>query len=337
MNEHATGLFKKIVATAFLTCGLWMLAGCQGFSSGGSHSQTSPGALSLSNSTLSFGSVTVGKKQSVTETVTNSGGSGLTISLIQITGAEFTMSGITAPMTLDAGQTASLSVSFSPTTSGSASGSILIASSGDNSPVTVPLSGTGTAVAVGQLTVNPTTLSLGSVLVGNSGSNTGTLSASGADVTVTAASINNSIFSLSGLSLPATISAGKSASFTVTFTPQSTGAASGTVTFTSNAQTTSTKQSLTGTGTAAATHSVNLSWNASTSSDVSGYNIYRAVYQSGCGSYAKLNAVLNTGTLYTDATVANGTSYCYAATAVNTSSQESGYSNIVTNIQIPAQ
>jgi hypothetical protein len=32
----------------------------------------------------------------------------------------------------------------------------------------------------------------------------------------------------------------------------------------------------------------------------------------------------------------NGTVYCYAATAVNTSDQESGYSNIVSNVQIPA-
>jgi fibronectin type 3 domain-containing protein len=46
--------------------------------------------------------------------------------------------------------------------------------------------------------------------------------------------------------------------------------------------------------------------------------------------------LLNTGTLYTDAAVTDGTSYCYAATAVNTSNAESGYSNIVSNIQIPA-
>lgn len=337
VNGHVSGLFEKAAATALLACALLMLAGCQGFSSGSTHSQTQPGAIALSSSNLSFGSVTVGKKQSTTETVTNSGGSTLTISLIQITGAEFTMSGITAPMTLTAGQSANLSVSFSPSTSGTASGSISIAYSGDSTPVTIPLSGTGAAIAVGQLTVNPTTLGLGSVMVGNSGSSTGTLTASGADVTITAAGINSSVFSLSGLSLPVTISAGNSASFTVTFSPQSTGAVSGTLTFTSNAQTASTKESLTGTGLAVPTHSVNLSWNASTSSNISGYNIYRAVYQTGCGSYSKINGVLNTGTLYTDATVANGKSYCYAATSVDTSNQESSYSNIVSNVQIPAQ
>jgi hypothetical protein len=59
------------------------------------------------------------------------------------------------------------------------------------------------------------------------------------------------------------------------------------------------------------------------------------LYASSCGSYTKINALLDTSTLYTDSTVVNGTSYCYAATAVNTSNEESGYSNIVSNVQIP--
>jgi hypothetical protein len=43
----------------------------------------------------------------------------------------------------------------------------------------------------------------------------------------------------------------------------------------------------------------------------------------------------NTSTLYTDSSVVDGTSYCYASTALNTNNEESGYSNIVSNIQIP--
>ncbi len=54
-----------------------------------------------------------------------------------------------------------------------------------------------------------------------------------------------------------------------------------------------------------------------------------------CGSYAKINSLLDTSTLYTDSSVVDGTSYCYATTAVNTSNEESGYSNIVSNLQIP--
>jgi fibronectin type 3 domain-containing protein len=83
------------------------------------------------------------------------------------------------------------------------------------------------------------------------------------------------------------------------------------------------------------THAVNLSWTASTSSDVSGYNIYRATYIDSCGSFLKINSTLNTSTLYTDSEVIDGTSYCYAATTVNTRNEESSYSNIAINVQIP--
>lgn len=108
------------------------------------------------------------------------------------------------------------------------------------------------------------------------------------------------------------------------------------LTFTSNAQSSTTGETLTGTGTAAPVHSVNLSWSASTSSNVSGYNIYRAAYASACGSFSKINSLLNTGTLYTDSAVVDGATYCYATTAVNTGNEESGYSNVVSKVQVPA-
>ena len=81
-------------------------------------------------------------------------------------------------------------------------------------------------------------------------------------------------------------------------------------------------------------HYVSLAWKASTTS-VIGYNIYRATYVTSCGTFKRLNSQMNTGTLYTDSTVIDGSSYCYAATTVNSSNSESGYSNIVSNLQIP--
>jgi hypothetical protein len=227
-------------------------------------------------------------------------------------------------------------MSFTPQAGGTVTGNVTIISNASNSNLTIPLSGVGTTGAAGTLAVTPTTLPLGSVVDGTSGTASGSLTASGADVTVTAASTNNSVFSVGGLSLPVTIPAGQSASFTVTFSPQTSGAASATLTFTSNAQPAATTESLTGTGTPASTHTVSLSWNASSSPGISGYNIYRAPYTSSCGSYGKINTALNTSTLYTDSGVADGSSYCYAATAVNSSNEESGYSNIVSNVKIPA-
>lgn len=143
------------------------------------------------------------------------------------------------------------------------------------------------------------------------------------------------MFTLGGISLPLTIPAGQSVPFSVTFSPTVTGAASATLTFTSNAQPSTTTEAVTGSGTAASTHDVSLSWTASTSGNISGYNVYRSPYSTACGSFSKINSLLNTGTLYTDSTVASGAAYCYATTAVNTSNLESGYSNIVSNVQIP--
>ena len=295
-----------------------------------------PGQLTSNPTSQAFGSVNVGSQQSATETITNTGGTSVTISQAAASGTGFSISGITTPKTLSAGQSTSFSVIFAPQTAGTASGSVTITSNAPNSTLTIPLSGTGTSAQAGQLSVSPTTISLGSVTVDDSGTASGTLSATGASVTVTAATTNNSAFTVSGLSLPVTIPAGQSASFTITFSPQAAGSASATLSVTSNAQTTTTTAALTGTGVAQATHSVNLSWTASTSNNVAGYNVYRAAYSSSaCGTFSKINSVLNTSTVYTDSTVANSASYCYATTAVDTSNNESSYSNIVSNVAIP--
>jgi hypothetical protein len=194
-----------------------------------------------------------------------------------------------------------------------------------------------TSAPPGDLSLNPATLNVGSVPVGSSGTASGSLTAAGSIVTITAATSSNPAFTISGLLLPATIPVGANVFFTVTFSPTTAGAETATLTFTSNATVSPTIEALTGTGTPV--HSVNLSWNGSTSSNISGYNIYRAVYSpapvNACGSFAKINPLLNASTAYTDSNVTDGTAYCYAATAVNTSNEESGYSNIVNDVQIP--
>ena len=71
---------------------------------------------------------------------------------------------------------------------------------------------------------------------------------------------------------------------------------------------------------AAANHVVELSWNASTSSNVIGYNVYRSPDSA---TWKKINPNFAASTLYSDSTVANGTTYYYAATAVDSSGRES--------------
>jgi len=67
-------------------------------------------------------------------------------------------------------------------------------------------------------------------------------------------------------------------------------------------------------------YSVDLSWQASTSNDVAGYNVYRSPDAS---TWVKINSSLIALTDYSDSTIAENTTYYYAATAVDTSGNES--------------
>ena len=177
------------------------------------------------------------------------------------------------------------------------------------------------------LAISPSTLNFGSVAVGRSSSLNGTLTAASSDVVVSSASWNGSGFSVSGITFPVTIPAGKIANYTVTFAPPNPGASSGTLSFVSNAADAKTQQTFSGTGTVASSPTITLSWTASTSI-VAGYNIYRGSQAN--GPYARLNSALVAGTSYTDANVQSGSTYYYVATAVNSNQVEGGYSNQAT-------
>ena len=291
-----------------------------------------PGTLAPTQSSLSFGSVQVGNNQSLPETVTNTGGSSATISQDTITGTGFSVSGLTPPVTLSSGQSVTFNIIFTPASAGSASGNLAIASNASNPTLNIPLSGTGTAA--GQLTVSPTTLAFGSVVVGTSANLPATLSATGASVTVSSINLSSSEFTLNGISAPATITPGNNVQVSVTFTPQATGAASGTASFVSDASSSPTVLSLGGTGTAPPVYSVLLKWTASSSSNISGYNMYRGPAAS--GPFTQINTSLISGTTYTDNSVTDGQTYYYEATAVDTSEQESAKSTPAAQAIIPA-
>lgn len=282
-----------------------------------------PGTLTPTLPSVNFGNVQVGRNKSVSETVTNTGGSDVHISQATATGSGFSVSGINPPLTLTAGQSITFNLVFTPPSAGSDNGNLAITSDASNPTLNVPLTGNGTPA--GQLAVNPSTLSFGNVVVGQSSQKTAQLLASGATVTVSSVNVSNGDFTVSGLTFPVTIPAGQGAQFTVTFTPQSVGATSGTASFTSDAANSPTVLSVNGTGTQPVQHSVLLNWTASISPNIDGYNIYRSG-KSG-GPYSKVNTSLNSGTSYTDTTVANGSTYYYVTTAVDSNSQESTYSN----------
>ena len=122
-----------------------------------------------------------------------------------------------------------------------------------------------------------------------------------------------------------TLNPSQTFTFSVIFDPSTTGAASGSITVTSNATGSPAAISLTGTGVTAPTaHTVGLTWN-DTGTSIAGYNVYRST-TSGSG-YVKVNAALVPSMSYTDSSVQNNTTYYYVTTAVDGSGNESAHSN----------
>ncbi|MFZ0817917.1 MAG: choice-of-anchor D domain-containing protein [Candidatus Sulfotelmatobacter sp.] len=295
-----------------------------------------PATLTASPTSLSFTGVQQGKTKVLTETVTNTGGTSATITQGTVSGTGFSISGLGTNVSLTPGQSSTFSVTFAPQSTGNFSGSIAIASNASNSTLDIGLSGSALAPSSG--TLSASAVNVGSVTVDTSGTQTGTLTATGASVSVSSVSMggaNSSEFSVSGLSFPVTVTTSQPVTFTVTFKPGATGAASASASFSSNATNSPSAATLSGTGTAAPVHSVSLTWKASSTAGVTSYNIYRSVYAANaCGSYANIGSTASSTTAYTDSVVADGTTYCYATTSIDPSG-ESAYSNVIQAV-IPA-
>lgn len=307
------------------------LAGCGML--GTTHSSPgsgTPANLTVAASVLDFGSVSVGGNKTNSLAVSNNSSSSVSITVSQISaaGSGFSVSSPPSlPLVIAAGQSVTLSIKFAPTSAGSKTGTLSLVSDAQNSSATVSLSGNG--MAVGQLAVSPSTLTFGSVAVGGSKSLTGTLTASSSSIAVSSAGWNGQGYAVSGITFPTTVSAGQSVNFTVTFTPQIAGASSGSISFASDASNSPNTETLNGTGTQLTQHTVNLSWDPSTS-PVIGYNVYRGT-NSG-GPYAKLTSSPQPGTNYADQSVQSGLTYFYVATSIDSSSTESPYSNQTTAV-----
>jgi hypothetical protein len=316
LPRFSIGFFALVLLTAVVTC------------SGVASAQQL--ILRASSTSLSFGSLLNLNSKQMSETLTNAGRTNVKISSAKISesGTAFSLSGLPLPTTIAPGHSYTFKVTFTPKGSGTKTGTLAVVS---NAPrVAIALKGTG--IQRGTLAVTPANMNFGSVAVHSGKTVKGTLTASTHDIVVSSAGTNSSEYTMSGITLPLTIKVGHSATFTMTFKPQSKGAATAKASFKSNAHNSSLAEALAGTGTSSGgsgstpDHSVSLSWRASTSS-VAGYYIYRSTVSG--GPYTKLNSSRETATVYTDSSVKAGATYYYVTTAVNSKGTESEASNQV--------
>jgi hypothetical protein len=293
---------------------------------------TQSASLTATPASASFGTVAVGTKNTQTIQVRNGGSQGVTIAAAVVAGTGVTISGLSPPLTLASGATTSFTVGFSPSSSGSVTGSVTLRNSSGTTLVSIAMSGAG-GTPTRTLALSTSSLNFGNENVGGSSILGVTLTNTGiSSITVSQASASGSGFSvLSGVG-GATIAAGQTAVLQVDFAPRASGSVTGTVTVTSNASNSPVSLRVSGTGVGSllaggggSQHSVALSWNASASTSITGYNIYRSINAS--GSYSRINSSPTNATKYADGTVAAGETYYYVVTAVNSGGQESAQSN----------
>ena len=203
-------------------------------------------AVSLSPGSLNFGNVNVGTRSpQQTVTLTNTGNATLNISSVSTTGP-FILSNHCGS-TLAVGANCKINVQFSPSTSGTASGTVSIADNALPSPQTVSLTGVGLAPVV---TFSPTSLTFATQVINTTSppqsvtlTNTGTASLTISNVILPSgyAQTNN---------CGSSVGAGVSCTFQVTFTPTRVGTITGNLRLFDNAAGNPQTVALTGVGTA---------------------------------------------------------------------------------------
>ncbi len=284
-------------------------------------------SISPSAPQVNFGSLQVGKTAALREVLTNVGEHSITLASANISGSGFALSKPSLPLVLHPGDSLTLGLTFKPASGTKYSGTLAVAW-GKSGRVNIPMTGTGTGA--GSVSAAPASLSFGNVAVGSSLNKTATLVANGSSSVVKSITTTNSEFTVSGLTLPLTLNAGQSVSFTVKFSPKSTGAASASLSFATNVAGSVASQTLSGAGTSVSPsgpqHSVSLSWNDS-SANIAGFNIYRGTTSG--GPYTKVNGSPDAASSYTDTSVSGGKTYFYVVTSLDGAGAESKRSSEV--------
>jgi len=274
-------------------------------------------AASLSPTSVTFASQAVGATSAAqTITLTNSGNAALGVTSIVVSGANASDFAETnnCESSVAAGANCTISVTFKPVAAGTLTAAVSLADTATGSPQSVSLSGTG-ASASPAANLSPTSLAFGNEgvdMVSTSQvvtlSNTGGASLSISIIAFTGADAGD--FTEVNTCSPA-VAAGGTCTIAILFTPAASGTRTAALSIADNASGSPQSVALSGSG----THDVMLSWTASTTSGVMGYNVYRGT-TSGGESSTPLNSTPISTTTYTDESVTAGTTYYYYVTAV---------------------
>ena len=222
-------------------------------SGAGSTAKANPGTgvLSASSTSLSFVNTAVGGTGAQSVSLTNTGTAAVNISTATISSgaASFAIVGGSPSGSIPVGQSTSVQVQFAPKSGGAVTGSMTITSDASDSPLTIPLSGTGTQA---HLSATPSSVNFGTVVRGTSNSQTITLQNTGnSPLTFSQVTPSGTGFTITGISTSTVIPPGGSVTFNVIFTPGSTATTNGSVTLATNGTPSSLVITLSGAGSTA--------------------------------------------------------------------------------------
>jgi len=199
---------------------------------------------------LNFGAESVGVTSApMTTTLTNSGTTTLNISTVSLVGTDagdYLVTANTCASTLAVGASCSITMTFTPSTTGTRSAVLSIADDAANTPQSVSLTGVG---STSNATLTPSSLAYATQLVGtNSASQAATLSNTGT-VAITITSITTTGPYSQTNNCGSSLGAGASCTINVVFTPTKGGTQTGTLSVVDNAPNSPQMSALTGVGT----------------------------------------------------------------------------------------
>jgi P pilus assembly chaperone PapD len=257
-RERARGNQALAGLLALVTLGGMILGGCAGLANTSNADAAPQGAVQISPSTLTFPNVSVGQQALQTATLINTGSQPISITHLNVSSPEFSVAGISTPLTLRPGQSASFQVAFRSSSSGTVSGTLSAMTARGGGSTRVKLHG-GSGRVGSQLSLSATSLKFGNVLVNGNSTQAVTLKNSGqTDLQISQIGVTGSGFSISGVATPVTLPAGQAVVLQTRFAPATPGAVSGGITISSDAQAATPSVALSGTG-VAATYTMSLS------------------------------------------------------------------------------
>jgi hypothetical protein len=203
--------------------------------------------VALSPTSVDFGNQNMGTTSATQSvTLTNAGTAALTITGIALAGpntGDFaeTATCPTNPSTLAIGASCTLTISFTPSATGTRSASVSITDNAANSPQSITLSGAGVIPAPG-VGLIPTSLTFGNQKVGTTSAtqsvtltNTGTAALTIDSIALTGINAGDFAETTTCPISPSTLAAGAKCALSVTFTPVAKGTRTATVSITDNA------------------------------------------------------------------------------------------------------